>query len=435
MYKNSSIIAFFLILGQFLSIYRERLLAHIVGVGPVLDVYNASFKIPDLLFSMIAGFVSASTIVPFISRSHVENNHSDKNARLNSAFFVFGFIIFAASLITFIILPYITKYFADGFTFEQNRDLILYTRILLLQPILLGASTLISNIAQMKEKFFIFSVAPLLYTLGNIFGIVYLYKYFGTIGIVYGVIIGAVAHLLLQSITLINSNIKLSFESFSIKIAREHFKLALPRTASYFVTNFRVLVYASFAISLGPAVLSIYTFAQKLIDVPINIFTQSIASSSLPKLSLLHEEGNNIIHKKIFYKTFFILFLMSSASSAVLYFGSDFLAKIIYGFDTPGVEDIIYVTKILSPLAISFSLSWFVTTAFNSRKQPKIILYSNIVATVFSFLIFYILKYNLLGVADNLPKGIILAVSMISFSYTCFACLLITYYIKYLRKS
>ncbi len=433
MYKNSSIIAFFLIFGQLLSIIRERLLVQFVGIGPLLDVYNASFKIPDLIFGIVAGFVGASTIVPFISRSHAVDDHDDKNVRLNSAFFVFGFLTTILSVIIFFTLPYITKYFASNFTAEQNTDLILYTRILLLQPFLLGLSTLISNIAQMKEKFLIFSIAPLLYTTGNIFGVIYLFKQFGLIGIIYGVILGAVAHLLFQSITLKGSKLKLSFSNFNLKVVREHFRLAIPRTGTLLLFKIRDLLYTSFAISFGPAVLSTYILAQKLIDVPVNIFTQSLASSSLPKLSVLHEKDDHSGHKKLFYQNFFLLFILSSSASIFIYLFIDLLAKIVYGFNVPGIEEVIGMTKMLTVGIVFFSCGWYVRTALNSRKITKIDFYINLFALICAVIIYYILKFNLSSYSTTFSSYMKLAITINSMQIISASTMFIYYYRKYLR--
>ena len=47
-FKNSVLLAFFSVLSLLLAIVRDRLLAMYVGVGPALDVYNASFRIQIL---------------------------------------------------------------------------------------------------------------------------------------------------------------------------------------------------------------------------------------------------------------------------------------------------------------------------------------------------------------------------------------------------
>ena len=67
--RNSAILAFFSIISLLLGIFRDRILAQVVGVGPMLDVYNAAFRIPDLVYAVLLSVVSAATVVPFISKA------------------------------------------------------------------------------------------------------------------------------------------------------------------------------------------------------------------------------------------------------------------------------------------------------------------------------------------------------------------------------
>jgi peptidoglycan biosynthesis protein MviN/MurJ (putative lipid II flippase) len=65
--KNSIIIAFFSILSVLLGVVRDRLLATHVGIGETLDIYNAAFRIPDLLYAFSLAFVTSATVVPFLT--------------------------------------------------------------------------------------------------------------------------------------------------------------------------------------------------------------------------------------------------------------------------------------------------------------------------------------------------------------------------------
>jgi putative peptidoglycan lipid II flippase len=63
-HEAAYLLGFFALLSQFLGLFRDRLLAHYFGAGQMLDIYYASFRIPDLIFATVASLVSASVIIP-----------------------------------------------------------------------------------------------------------------------------------------------------------------------------------------------------------------------------------------------------------------------------------------------------------------------------------------------------------------------------------
>src|SRR3989344_4161802 len=67
-----------------------------------------------------------------------------------------------------------------------------------LSPILMGLSNLFGTITQLFRKFFIYSLSPIFYNFGIIIGIIFLYPIFGINGLVFGVVLGALMHFLIQ---------------------------------------------------------------------------------------------------------------------------------------------------------------------------------------------------------------------------------------------
>ena len=93
----------------------------------------------------------------------------------------------------------VTKIVAPGIKdLNAVSDIILYSRLLLLQPFFLGLSNLLGSYTQMKEKFLLYSLSPLIYNIATIFGLIFLYPFFGIKGVVYGIIIGSIMHGLIQ---------------------------------------------------------------------------------------------------------------------------------------------------------------------------------------------------------------------------------------------
>jgi hypothetical protein len=137
-----------------LGILRDRLLATFVGVGPVLDVYNASFRIPDLLYASILAFVTAGTVVPFLTKEDKHGHNIDPRHKLSSITLFFGGFMAIVGTLVAVTLPLYAHAIVPGFSQTELTQFIATTRLLLIQPIFLGIISLISCFAQMKNEFF-----------------------------------------------------------------------------------------------------------------------------------------------------------------------------------------------------------------------------------------------------------------------------------------
>ena len=113
---------------------------------------------------------------------------------LNNVFTVFFIVMIIVSIIAFFVMPYLISFIAPGFTPIIQTKVILFSRIMLLSPILMGLSNLFGTITQLFRKFFIYSLSPIFYNFGIIIGVVVLYPVFGINGLVLGVVLGAFMH-------------------------------------------------------------------------------------------------------------------------------------------------------------------------------------------------------------------------------------------------
>lgn len=157
------ILGFFTLVSQILAMFRDRMFAHYLGPSATLDVYYASFKIPDLLFVSVASLASITVLLPFLVEKIGVNEKGELNGGSASArkllhdiFTVFLLVMIGVSVIAFIFMPELVKLIAPGFNALELKELTGISRIMLLSPILLGLSNLFGSVTQMFKKFFRF---------------------------------------------------------------------------------------------------------------------------------------------------------------------------------------------------------------------------------------------------------------------------------------
>jgi putative peptidoglycan lipid II flippase len=288
LHEAAYLLGFCAILAQLLSLVRDRLFAYYFGAGPTLDLYYSAFRIPDLIFVTIASMVSISVLVPFFIEK-VERDFEEGKRFINGLFSTFFISIVIVSSIVFFLVPYLLPIFLPGFKGStQLPELINLTRILLLSPILLGISNFLASITQMYNRFFIYAVSPLLYNFGIVCGTVFLYPYFGVYGLVYGVLLGAFLHMLIQIPFVKSQGLLPSFRlKFDLKPIKEVVLVSLPRTLTLSSNQIAIFFLIAFASLMGIGSISIFNFSLNLQSVPSAIIGVSYSSAVFPLLTRL----------------------------------------------------------------------------------------------------------------------------------------------------
>jgi putative peptidoglycan lipid II flippase len=293
LHQAAYILAFFAFGSQILAIVRDRLLAHNFGAGIELDLYYAAFRIPDLLFVLFASVLSVYVLLPFVNKASQTHGSEAGAAILSQVFTLFlaAYVLIAAVIM--IAAPVLVTYLFPGFS-EQSSELVLLMRILLLQPLLLGMSSLCGVVTQMNHRFVLFAISPLLYNLGIILGIAVLYPLFGLAGLVAGVVIGAFGHLIVQVPFVRQSTFSFSFVGkIDWKLLRKVLSVSIPRALTLSVNQIVLLVLVGMASFMAVGSVSTFQFAFNLQSVPLAIIGMSYSVAAFPTLSYLYAKEDH----------------------------------------------------------------------------------------------------------------------------------------------
>lgn len=288
MHQAAYVLAAFAFLSQLLALVRDRLFAAEFGASHTLDVYYAAFRIPDLLFATTASLLSLYALLPVLSRLAQEDEER-MVAFLRQTLLLFfagmGVISFAA----FVCTPWILQVIVPGIT---DPNLATLTRILLLQPIFLGASNILASLTQVRHRFLLYSISPLLYNLGVIAGIMLLYPALGISGLAWGVVLGALLHAAVQLpfFMVERSSESLPFAQ-SVRELGKVLALSIPRTLTLSAGQFSLIILTALASFMAPGSIAIFTFGWSLQAVPLTIIGVSYSVAAFPTLSKLYAGG------------------------------------------------------------------------------------------------------------------------------------------------
>jgi|SRR3989338_8746559 len=287
LHEAAYLLAVFTFASQLLALIRDRSLASFFGAGETLDIYYASFRIPDFIFITIASIVSISVLIPFLADKSRKENDEMQNF-VDSVFTIFFSFIVLVSLIVFLFTPVILAKMFPLFSVGALSQAISLTRVLLLGPIFLGLSNLFASIIQLNKKFLVYAISPLLYNLGIIFGIFFLYPSFGLIGLGWGVVLGAFMHLAVQ--IPVASSVGL-LPKFTKRINFVDIKkvtlLSLPRTLTMSANQIALFFLVAIASSVGVGAITVFSLSFNIQSVPMSVIGVSYSVAAFPTLTRL----------------------------------------------------------------------------------------------------------------------------------------------------
>jgi len=416
LHEVALILALSALASQVLALARDRIFAHMFGASSILDVYYAAFKIPDIIFVTVASLVSATVLIPYFSREYAKDKDEAKKF-LDSIFSVFIIALVFIEIIVFFLVPKLSHLIAPGFSEPQRLELINLTRILLLSPLLLGISGHVASIVQSFRYFFVYALSPILYNIGIIFGAIVLYPKLGVKGLVWGVVCGALGHLLIQWPTLIRTGyIPRMTTNINWPKVKEVFFVSIPRTITLGTSQLATLVLTSIASLLPMGSIAIYNLSFNLQSVPLSIVGVSFSMAAFPTLSALYVSGDrNKFVEQVAMAARQIIFWSLPLTSLFVVLRAQ-IVRVILGSGQFNWTHTRLVAASLALFAISLvaqSLVLLFVRGYYASGSTKTPLYSNIISgllivvlalvLIYSHRHFYIFRYfieSLLRVTD-----------------------------------
>jgi len=356
------LIASFSIVSKLLGLVRDRLLASYFGAGDVLDAYYAAFRLPDLIFNTLVLGALASAFIPVFTRLWLTDQK--KAFKLSNTILNYlVLVLIAIGIIILIFAPSVVQIITPGFSGEKLDQTIQLTRIMLLSIVFFGISNVIGGVLNSLKRFFSFSLAPVFYNLGIIFGITVFYKLWGINGLAWGVVFGSVLHLLVQLPEAVKSGWKYQF-SFKITAeVKKVLKLMIPRTLGLAGNQVNQIIITMIASMLAVGSVAVFNLANNLQSFPISVFGVSLAIAAFPVFSEALSSGDEERFKMIFSIHFRrIIFLIIPISVFILLLRAQ-IVRVVLGAGNFDWGDTYYTAQ---------TLGWFVISLFAQSLIPML---------------------------------------------------------------
>ena len=288
----AGVVALGFIASRLLGLLRSVAIAHAFGTDPHLSAYWVAFRLPDLVFQVLAGATLSAAFIPTFSRVRMRNGEQAAWRLASDVLNLVSIATTVMAVVAFVLAPWLVPLLAPGLgatsgRAEELRELaVMLTRVMLLSPIMFGVSGMVTGILNARQHFLAPALAPLVYNLSIIAGALLLAGPFGVRGLAAGVVLGSLGHLLVQLPALRTIGMRwtptLDFASPGV---REVARLMGPRVIGLAAAQLNFIIVVFFASYVSDEAISALTYAFLIAMLPVGVVGMAISTAVFPTLA------------------------------------------------------------------------------------------------------------------------------------------------------
>jgi len=412
-FSSAILLSFMIVLTSFSGFLRYRVLAGYFNKEQ-LDIFFASFRIPDLIFEILITGALTTTFIPIYLR--YKNNKAELSINISS---IINFILL---LLTVFIL--ITAFFIDrfiplmtpGYSVEKTEMIINYSRMLLVGQLpffILG--NFLTGIGQANKIFFLSALAPILYNLSIILTTVFFYQTLHLTAPIFGVIIGSIILFIIQLPLFFYSDFEYKLILKKTKGLIDFLKLVIPRTFTIIVAQIDATIDLTLATLLGSGAYTIFYLAQHLQLLPVSVIGIAFGQASLPYLTEIYQDKKIEEFKKIINDSLLNLFFLTIPLALFFIFARTPLIRLFFGGQKFDWDATVQTAITLSYFSIGLpfhAVYYLITRCFyatmDSRTPFFIGFFSILINTILSMLFVFYFKLPIWSLAISFSISIFL---------------------------
>lgn len=250
-----------------------------------LDPYLAAFRIPDLVYQLVAAGAVGAALIPVLTEL-LSGGQETRASRVASSVMTLMLVALAGvSLVMFVWAPELVPFLVDGFDPARTETTVHLTRIMLLSPMFLALGAIASAVLNTRGGFVVPALAPVVYNLAIIACTVVLGGALGIDAVAVGVVVGSVLHLGIQVPQLRRAMDYRPSLDLSDPATRQTLRLMVPRAIGLGVIQLTVLVNTALASTLAAGSVTAYFLAFTILQIPLGVIGFPMGVVLLPSLS------------------------------------------------------------------------------------------------------------------------------------------------------
>ncbi|HLC05191.1 MAG TPA: murein biosynthesis integral membrane protein MurJ [Anaerolineales bacterium] len=418
------------VISNVVGLSKWVLVSRTFGTSAQMDAFNAANRLPEILFTLMAGGALASAFVPvftgFLTRSDRENAWRLASSIANLVFV--GLSLSAA--ISWLIAPWLVRnilapYFTDPAQISLTVSLL---RVLLISAVIFGLSGLLMGVLNAHQHFLLPALAPTFFWLGWIVGVALFAPMMGIHGLAWGVVLGALMHLLIQLPGLRGRSARYHF-GFGLKhpTVRRVGYLMAPRLVGVGVVQLNFLVNTVLASGMPEGSLTGITIAFAVMMMPQVIIAQAIGIAVLPTFSA-QVARNELVEMRTSLATTLrgVLFLSLPASVGLIILRRPIVSLLFQrgAFDARSTELVAWALLWYAAGLVGHSLLEIIARAFYAMQDTRTPVVIGAAAMALN-VIFSIAFSTMFAQSGRAPHGGLALANSLATALECLALLLL----------
>jgi putative peptidoglycan lipid II flippase len=318
----ASIVALGFLGSRLLGLVRTIVFARQYGTSPDLDAFFVAFRIPDLIFQLLAGAAIGAAFIPVFARV-TSDEGAGAGWRLASNVMNLLFVATAAvATVGLLAAPVLVPLTAPGLGEETGQEAELtslavdLTRIMMISPVLFAISGMFMGILNARHHFLAPAIAPMFYNGAIIVGAL-ITDDMRVLAMC--VVLGALLHLLVQVPALrLVGMVWRPFWDWQDRAVREVARLMGPRVIGLAAFHLNFVVATFFASTLVTGSISAINYAWLIVMTPLGLFGMAISTAVFPRMAEQAARDDGEMPETLGQSLRMILFLTIPATAGLV---------------------------------------------------------------------------------------------------------------------
>lgn len=368
-----------------LGAVRQVLFNAAFGAGAEASAYYAAFRLPDTLFSLIAGGALSSAFIPVLI-STVRTDGEREGWRLTS-------LVLNALLAAIVVIVLLGELFAPwfvdyllvpGYDAETKELTTRLTRIMLLQPAVLVVGSVATAVLNSRNQFLLTALSVASHNIALIGGIsaTAAFPGLGIYGPTLGVVGGGVLQvlILLPGIAAGSARYAPLWDLRDARL-REVGRLLLPNGLAVGVAYAGFILDTTFASRADdPATLAAVQNAWLLVGLPISLLGQAVGQAAFPRLATLAAAGDYRALRRTLVRALVVMVLLSLLATGATFLLGRTTVRILFERGEFGAPAGDLTARLLLIYALglpSYVATELLVRALIAMRRPRIQLFTN----------------------------------------------------------
>lgn len=388
--KSTGIVAVSTMTSRVMGLIRDMVISSVFGANALVDGFYVAFRIPNLFRRFVAEGCLTISFIPVYTEYLLTKNREESLALAQKTVSILS--IFLCVIVGFGIIfsPQIVHIFGYGFKNPEQISLTIdLNRIMFPYLFLISIVSFAMGYLNSHKYFFAPSFSPVLFNVGNIFGVLFISRFFDQplYGLAIGIVLGGIMQFILQIPYMIKAGFKMKFSlDLTHPGIRTIFRMMAPALFGVAVYQINIIMSTMLASTLHAGSISWLFYSDRLTELVLGVFVVSLGNVILPELSGFAASGDLTKIRELYLSSVkAVLFISIPAAIALIFAGLPIVSVLFKrgNFNSNDVEMTFKALFYASMGIPSISILRITVPAFYSLKDTK----TPVITSLLSFFI------------------------------------------------